>query len=92
MKHLGSHVFSRRAIRQASRDVGVHPLEVNFVERGEPAGILLRRFDQPPLAGFLYGLQRELRSSCCHSIELLHGGKVTGRVENLGGACGWEVR
>ncbi len=79
VKHLGRNVFSRFAIAQAPRDVCVHALEVNFVERGEAAGVLLSRFDQPTLAGFLYGLQRELRSSCCHSIELLGGAKGYGR-------------
>ena len=80
VKHLGRHVFSRFAVRQAPRDVRVHALEVNFIERAEAARVLLRRFDQPPFAGFLYGLQRELRSSCCHSIELPSGGKVTVRI------------
>src|SRR6202044_1475085 len=80
VKDFGRDVFGRFAVRQAPRDVGVHALEVNFVERGKAARVLLCRFDQPPLAGFLYGLQRELRSSCCHSIELLSREKVTVRV------------
>jgi len=82
MKHLRRHVLGPFAIAQAPPDVRVHPLEVNFVERGETAWVLLSRLDQPTLAGFLYGLQRELPSSCCPSIELAGRGKVTVEVAN----------
>src|SRR5579863_66333 len=77
VKHLGGHVLGGLAVTQAPPDVRVHALEVDFIERRKAAGVLLRRLDQPALARFLYGLQRVLRSCCCHSIELAGKPKVT---------------
>src|ERR1700678_3861325 len=61
MKHLGGDVLRGIAVAKAARDVGVDAVEVKLVEVAKARGILLRRFDKPPLAGFTDCFQLGLR-------------------------------
>ena len=52
MKDVGRQVLNFRTIANSPRDVGIHAVEVLFVQLVKAARVLLSSFDQEPFFGF----------------------------------------
>jgi hypothetical protein len=52
MKNLGGEILDFRTITNSPRDVGIHAVEVLFVQLSKAARVILSSFDQEPFFGF----------------------------------------
>jgi hypothetical protein len=54
LEDVGGKVLNFGTIVNAPRDVGIHAVEILFVQLGKAARVVLSRFDQEPFFGFSY--------------------------------------